>query len=106
MGTTFTACKKGDKIFLILIYDISQHKDKKKKNITKIRKTVEMYLHRIQYSVFEGEIQPHLVLELKMALKKIIDKEYDSIIIYSFTERKYSTKTELGVEREHNMFSF
>ncbi|MDQ1339790.1 MAG: CRISPR-associated protein Cas2 [Campylobacterota bacterium] len=92
-------------MFAILIYDISQHPDKKKKNITKVRKTVEQYLHRVQYSVFEGEIQPHLLKALTFELKKLIDKEFDSIIIYSFNDRKYSEKLEMGVKREHNMFS-
>jgi len=92
-------------LFVILIYDISDHSDKKKKNITKIRKCVEQYLHRVQYSVFEGEIQPHLLKLLESELKKLIDKKYDSIVIYSFTDRKYSNRVEMGIKREHNMFS-
>ncbi len=92
-------------MFAILIYDISGDKEKKKKNYAKVCKTVENYLHRVQYSVFEGEIQPHLLLELRMELKKIIDKEYDSIIIYAFNNRSYTERFELGIKKENNLFS-
>jgi CRISPR-associated endonuclease Cas2 len=53
-----------------LIYDISTNENKEKKNYRKIVKTIENYLQRVQFSVFEGEIQPHLLLELKLKLKK------------------------------------
>ena len=92
-------------MFVILVYDISKHPDKKVKNITKIRKIVESYLFRVQYSVFEAEIQPHLLKLLIAELKKNVDKKYDSILIYSFSDRKYTSKEEIGIKREHNMFA-
>lgn len=92
-------------MFAILIYDISTDSQKKKKNYNKICKTVENYLQRVQYSVFEGEIEPHHLIELRAALKKEIDKYYDSIIIYTFKNRAHTEKIELGVKCEHNMFA-
>lgn len=84
-------------MFSILIYDISSSENKEKKNYRKICKTVENYLQRVQYSVFEGEIQPHLLHELKTKLKKEANKNYDSIIIYSFSNRAYTERFEIGV---------
>lgn len=92
-------------MFAILIYDISTNENKEKKNYRKIVKTIENYLQRVQFSVFEGEIQPHLLLELKLKLKKIVDKKFDSIIIYEFVNRAYSEKIEIGLKNEHPMFS-
>lgn len=92
-------------MFAILIYDISTDKAKEKRNYRKIVKTVESYLQRVQFSVFEGEIQPHLLMELKFKLKKVIDKNYDSIVIYEFKNRAYSEKIEMGLKNEHPMFS-
>lgn len=92
-------------MFAILIYDISTDENKAKNNYRKIVKTIENYLQRVQYSVFEGEIQPHLLIELKSKLKKIVDKSFDSIIIYEFKNRAYSQKIELGLKNEHPMFS-
>lgn len=92
-------------MFAILIYDISTDKAKEKRNYRKVVKTVENYLQRIQFSVFEGEIQPHLLLELKSKLKKVVDKNFDSIIIYEFKDRAYSQKVEIGLQNEHQMFS-
>lgn len=91
-------------MFAILIYDISTSASKKK-NYNRICKTVENYLQRVQFSVFEGELQPHELLELKTKLKKIIEKNYDSIIIYTFKNKSHSEKIEMGVKREHNMFA-
>ena len=92
-------------MFAILIYDISTDENKVKKNYRKIVKTVENYLQRVQFSVFEGEIQPHLLIELKSKLRKIVDKNFDSIIIYEFKNRAYSEKIELGLKNEHPLFS-
>lgn len=92
-------------MFAILIYDISTDKAKEKRNYKKVVKTVENYLQRVQFSVFEGEIQPHLLLELKSKLKKVVDKNFDSIIIYEFKNRAYSQKIEIGLQNEHQMFS-
>lgn len=92
-------------MFAILIYDISTDKAKEKRNYRKVVKTVENYLQRVQFSVFEGEIQPHLLLELKSKLKKVVDKNFDSIIIYEFKSRAYSQKVEIGLQNEHQIFS-
>jgi CRISPR-associated protein Cas2 len=92
-------------MFAILIYDISTDKDKEKRNYRKIVKTIENYLQRVQFSVFEGEIQPHLLIELKSKLKKLVDKDFDSIIVYEFKNRAYSNKIEIGIKNEHPMFS-
>lgn len=87
-------------MFAILVYDISQSPDKDKKNYRKICRTVEKYLQRIQFSVFEGEIQPHLLVELRSILKKLVDKERDSVVIYMFKNRAHSERIELGMQKE------
>lgn len=92
-------------MFVILIYDISLSKEKQKNNYYKVCKTVENYLQRVQFSVFEGEMQPHLVKELQGKLKKIINKDFDSIILYTMKDRKYTNKIEMGIEVEHPLFS-
>jgi CRISPR-associated protein Cas2 len=92
-------------MFVILVYDISSSVEKKKNNYYKIAKTIENYLLRVQFSVFEGEIQPHLLKEMIFLLKKIIDKRFDSIIIYSFSSKAHTKKIELGVENESALFS-
>jgi len=92
-------------MFAILVYDISLSEQKERKNYRKIVKIVENYLQRVQNSVFEGEIQPHHLLELKNRLKKEIHQELDSIVIYTFKNSGYTEKIELGIQIEHLMFS-
>ncbi|MEA3492206.1 MAG: CRISPR-associated endonuclease Cas2 [Campylobacterota bacterium] len=46
-------------MYIILFYDIADKSLRAKKdNSYKIRKEVEKYLTRVQFSVFEGEISP------------------------------------------------
>jgi len=56
-------------------------------------------MHWIQNSVFEGELTPATLLEVKNGLKKIIDKNVDSIIIFKLGTAKYSGKEIIGLEK-------
>ena len=44
-------------MYAILFYDISSSDEKEKNNAARIRKAVEKFLPRVQFSVFEGEIR-------------------------------------------------
>jgi len=65
---------------IILIYDIASSNT----NLTRIRKLCTKYLLHTQYSVFEGELEKHEVLNLERKVLKIIDKKKDSVILYKF----------------------
>lgn len=67
--------------------------------IGKALKTCRKYLTWIQNSVFEGEISVGNLKKLKAELKRIMDAEYDSAIIYTFQSLKYSEKEIMGCER-------
>ena len=88
-------------MYVILIYDIAQ---KEKTNANRIRKAVEKYLPRVQYSVFEGEIRASDLKKLKAYLKKEIHNELDSIIIYEFEKPSYTKRDVIGVDKNENLF--
>lgn len=77
----------------ILIYDITDDK------CDKIKKICGKYLHRIQNSVFEGDITESYMKKLINELKKIYNKEKDSIIIYTINNPNWLNKTILGIEK-------
>lgn len=84
---------RGGKMFVILFYDCGE------KRVGKALKTCRKYLTWVQNSVFEGEITEGNLKKLKYELSNKMDKEVDSIIIYSFANMKYSNRQVMGIEK-------
>lgn len=68
-------------VFLVVSYDISD--DKRRVRLAKI---MEDYLTRVQYSVFEGEIDDKHYQEMAKRLKKVIALAEDSVRVYHLCE--------------------
>ncbi len=80
---------------IILVYDINSEN----KHANRIRKICTKYLIHIQNSVFEGELEEHLMVKLEHELIKYIDKNLDSIIIFKFKYNVPSSKTIIGINK-------
>lgn len=83
-------------MFAILVYDFGE------KRVGKALKKCRQYLTWVQNSVFEGEISEGNLKKLKMELKKIMHKDEDSVIIYSFMSTKYSNKEIIGMTKNED----
>jgi CRISPR-associated protein Cas2 len=92
-------------MYVILFYDIADKSFKEKDNSRRIRKEVEKYLSRVQYSVFEGEIRESDLKKLKAYLQKYAQKELDSIIIYEFSRLNYTKREVIGIDKNESLFS-
>lgn len=92
-------------MYIILFYDIADRRQKEKDNSRKIRKAVEKYLTRVQFSVFEGEIRESDLKKLKAHLTKVADKALDSIVIYESTRLNYTERIVIGVDKNDGIFS-
>ena len=92
-------------MYVILFYDIANRSQKEKDNSRAIRKAVEKYLMRVQFSVFEGEIRPSDLKKLKADLAKVVDKALDSIIIYESTRLNYTQRIVMGIDKNETIFS-
>lgn len=79
-------------MYVILVYDI------KEERVNKVLKICRQYLHRIQNSVFEGEISDSSFKELKIKLKDIIAKDVDSILIFVMRTDSVFKKQIIGVD--------
>jgi CRISPR-associated protein Cas2 len=79
-------------MYVIAVYDIGE------KRVGKILKLFRRYLHRIQNSVFEGEITEVKLLELKQKAKCIMHQNSDSIIIFKSRQEKWLEKEIVGNE--------
>ena len=80
-------------MYIILVYDMGE------KRVAKMLKLCRRYLNWIQNSVFEGEITPVKLKELKLEAHKIMDMNYDSLIIFTSKNAKWLNKEIIGQEK-------
>ena len=82
-------------------YDISS--DRKRNKASKI---LEDYGIRIQYSLFECELDKDRYLELKEILVKLISKKTDSLLFLDVCERCMTKKEFVGADFNVKKLSF
>lgn len=80
-------------MYVILVYDCGE------KRVVKMLKLCRKYLNWIQNSVFEGEISEVRLKELIIKADEFMDKETDSLIIFSGRSEKMLDKQVIGKER-------
>lgn len=80
-------------MYVILVYDIEQ------KRVGKMLKLCRQYLNWIQNSVFEGEITEVKLKELLQHAKRMMDVDYDSIIVFKSRDEKWLDKEVIGKEK-------
>lgn len=82
---------RGKIMYVILVYDICL-KGNGARRLSRVFKTCKKYLHHIQDSVFEGELSKVQLLQLQQELKKTVDQELDSVIIFKSRQEKWLDK--------------
>lgn len=80
-------------MYVILVYDIGERR------VGRMLKLCRQYLNWIQNSVFEGEITPVKLKELKARARKLMKEEEDSLIIFASREERWLEKEIIGQER-------
>ena len=80
-------------MYVIIVYDVEENR------VSKVCKFLRLYLHWIQNSVFEGNITESELKKIKKELKSIIDKNYDSILIFRMKDERYVDKEVIGIEK-------
>lgn len=78
---------------VIIIYDIEVER------IDAVRHIIKQYLTWIQNSAFEGEITQGLLDELCLKVLSIIDKDRDSVIVYTINNPTWLNKLTWGREK-------
>jgi CRISPR-associated protein Cas2 len=80
-------------MYIIIVYDIAVER------INNVRQYLKQYLNWVQNSAFEGELKEGEIEKIKIGLKKLINEEQDSIIIYKTRDKEWVTKETLGIEK-------
>ena len=78
---------------ILLMYDIGE------KRVQKVRKVCLKYLFPIQLSVFEGELTEAQLRKLKVDIRRVIDENYDSILIFKINNPVWIKKEVVGQEK-------
>jgi CRISPR-associated protein Cas2 len=76
-----------------MVYDVNV------KRVNKVLKLARKYLNWVQNSVLEGDITDAKFFKLKSELQKIINKEEDSVIFYTFRSKLYTSREVIGKEK-------
>lgn len=79
-------------MYVILVYDFGERR------VNKMLRLCRRYLNWIQNSVFEGEISEARLKELMMHCDKFMDKNEDSMIIFSGPSQVSLDKRIIGKE--------
>lgn len=82
------------KVFYIAVYDITNPR-----RLPKVLKIFRKYMHWVQNSAFEGELNASQYQRLKKELLNTINSETDSIIFYHAEEQKHIGKKIIGKEK-------
>ncbi|AOQ22960.1 CRISPR-associated endoribonuclease Cas2 [Moorella thermoacetica] len=87
-------------MFVIEVYDVNQ------KRVSRVLKISRKYLYWVQNSVLEGEISEANYRMLKVELSRVINKDEDSVIFYTFRTTRYSQRESIGIVKggEENIF--
>ena len=80
-------------MYVIVVYDVGE------KRVGKMLKLCRQYLSWIQNSVLEGELSEAKLRELKMKMNAVIDKDEDSIIVFTNKMGYNMNKSIIGKER-------
>lgn len=81
-------------MYYILTYDLASPK-----RLPKALKICRKFLNWVQNSVFEGELTTHQMDRLMAELKRVINKDEDSVIVYAARTPEVINKEVLGIEK-------
>ena len=79
---------------IILVYDVNEAR------VGKICKYMKRYLPHVQNSVFEGELTEAKLEIMKSGLRKIMDENVDSVLIWAIRDARWAGRQTLGVEKK------
>jgi CRISPR-associated protein Cas2 len=77
-------------MYVILVYDVAVER------VAKVLKAGRKYLTWVQNSVLEGELTWAQLEKLKEEIRRAMDEEEDSVLLYVLRTEKWLERQELG----------
>ncbi|RBM10020.1 CRISPR-associated endonuclease Cas2 [Streptomyces sp. PT12] len=75
---------------VIVVYDTATQRN------AKILRTCRKYLHRVQRSVFEGQLTEAQLRRLQAMVENVLDLTYDNVLVYTFPPGTKPQRLEWG----------
>lgn len=89
-------------MYVIITYDVETKSKSGNKRLRDVAKICKNYGQRVQNSVFELQIYPADLVEIKNKLERVIDKQRDSIRIYNLGKNRERRVETLGKDDSYN----
>jgi len=80
-------------VYVIVVYDIDV------KRVAKVCKCLRQWLNWVQNSVFEGEVTPATLRQIKSAVAAIIEEDVDSVLFYIIPHGCKWGREVMGIEK-------
>jgi CRISPR-associated protein Cas2 len=80
-------------MYVLLVYDVEVAR------VTKVHKFLKRHLHWVQNSVFEGALTEAQVETVKAGLRRLLNDDTDSVLIYTARDQRWLTRETMGRER-------
>ncbi|MBT9166347.1 MAG: CRISPR-associated endoribonuclease Cas2 [Chloroflexi bacterium] len=80
-------------MFVIMAYDVNVGR------VNRVLKIGRRYLNWVQNSLLEGELTKAQLERLKADVKKVIDKEEDSVVFYVLRRQQYMERQIMGQDK-------
>ena len=85
-------------MLMLVTYDVNTTEAAGRKRLRRIAKTCKDFGQRVQFSVFECQVEPAQWTELRARLIKEIDKEHDSLRFYRLGANWHSRVEHVGAK--------
>ena len=90
-------------MYVLVTYDVATSTEGGEKRLRRVAKVCTDYGQRVQYSVFECRVDPAQLVEMKAALSKIIDEEYDSLRFYNLGNNWKRRVEHVGAKKSYDV---
>jgi len=80
-------------LYVILVYDVAQ------KRVQRVFKYCGRFLTWVQNSVFEGEVTQSQLARIERGISRIIEPDYDSVLIYVLRDNNWLDRRSLGARK-------
>ena len=90
-------------MLVLISYDVNTEDAEGRKRLRQIAKQCVNYGQRVQNSVFECELPPAQLVDIRNKLLKIIDSESDSLRIYHMGSNWHHKIEQLGKEKSYDI---
>ncbi len=80
-------------MFVIMAYDVNVDR------VNKVLKIGRRYLNWVQNSLLEGELTKAQLERMKRDIKKVIDKDEDSVVFYFLRRQQYMQREIIGQDK-------